>query len=87
MNYFVIYLVVINIIAFVLYGLDKFKARRHGWRIPEALLLLVAAIGGSLGSGMAMLAFRHKTRKPYFKIGIPLIIAGQILLFVAVNSL
>lgn len=59
---------------------DKLRAKKHRWRIPEATLLAVAASGGSLGSLLGMYAFRHKTRKPKFYIGIPAMLAVQILL-------
>ena len=56
------YLVTINIIALALYGIDKYRAVRHKWRIPERTLLLVSFIGGSAGALMGMFLFRHKTR-------------------------
>ena len=58
---------------------DKLKAKRGAWRIPEATLLAVAAAGGSIGSLIGMKLFRHKTRHLKFTIGIPLILALQII--------
>ena len=69
----IVYLVIINIIAFALYGIDKFKAMKNAWRIPEATLIGVAAIGGGLGAYIGMQIFRHKTRKPLFTILVPLL--------------
>ena len=75
------YLIIINIIAFYLYGVDKRKARKGKWRIPENTLLGVALIGGSLGALLGMYLFHHKTSKPQFAIGFPIILAIHILLY------
>lgn len=69
----------INAIAFFLYGLDKQKAKRRQWRIPEATLLGVAVIGGSIGAFWGMQVFRHKTKKPKFYIGVPVIFILQVI--------
>ncbi|MDO4971279.1 MAG: DUF1294 domain-containing protein [Bacteroidales bacterium] len=74
----VIYLVVLNVVAFVSYGIDKFKAKHNRWRISEATLLLLAIVGGGLGALLGMKAFRHKTQKPKFTITIPLVLALQL---------
>lgn len=74
------YLVVVNAAGFLLMLVDKIKARRNLWRIPEATLMGTAAIGGSIGSLMGMYTFRHKTKHPKFTIGIPVILALQIIL-------
>lgn len=73
MKYLMVYVLLINVIAFLMYGVDKSKARRHAWRIPEKVLLGVAVIGGSVGALLGMSVFHHKTRKPKFYIGVPLI--------------
>ena len=72
------YLVVINLISFIVFGVDKHKARKHRWRVPEKVLFLLAIIGGSVGSIIGMYTFRHKTRHWYFVIGMPLILILQL---------
>ena len=76
-SYIAIYLLVINLAGFVSMGLDKSKARRNKWRIPEATLFLFAVFGGSIGCLIGMRTFHHKTQKPKFYIGIPVILAVQ----------
>lgn len=78
----VIYLVAINAATFFVYGIDKWKARRSMWRIPEATLLGLAAIGGSVGAWLGMRAWRHKTMHKKFQLGIPLIIMAQTALII-----
>lgn len=73
-----IYLAAVNGIAFLLCGIDKWKARRERWRIPEKTLFLSAIVGGSVGFLLGMQLFRHKTKHKSFTIGIPLILALQI---------
>jgi len=75
-----IYLVAINVVTFFLYGIDKRKAKRGKWRIPEATLLGLAVIGGSIGAWLGMRAWHHKTMHKKFKYGIPLILIAQIAL-------
>ncbi|MCR5301834.1 MAG: DUF1294 domain-containing protein [Lachnospiraceae bacterium] len=75
-----IYLAVINLAGFTAMAVDKNKARRNKWRVPEAILFLFAVFGGSLGCYIGMMAFRHKTQKPRFYIGIPVIIGVQLLI-------
>lgn len=65
------YLIVINIVTWIAFGLDKWKAKTGKWRIPERTLLLLALIGGSLGALAGMIMFRHKTRKAKFFISVP----------------
>lgn len=74
MNYLYIYSILVNIVEYTLFGLDKQRAIRREWRIPEALLLFVAFMGGSLGGILAMGTFRHKTKKLKFKLGMPLLL-------------
>ncbi len=78
----VIYLVAINAVTFFVYGIDKWKAKRSMWRIPEATLLGLAAIGGSIGAWLGMRAWRHKTMHKKFQLGIPLIIVAQTALII-----
>lgn len=79
LSYIAIYLVVMNLAGFVLMAVDKRKARRNRWRIPEAALFLFAIFGGSIGCLLGMRMFRHKTQKRRFYIGIPIILAIQLL--------
>ena len=73
-----VYLLIVNAVAFLLMLVDKQKARKKLWRIPESTLFLMAAIGGSIGSIAGMYKFRHKTRHWYFVIGMPAILIAQI---------
>lgn len=78
----VIYLLLINALGFGLMLLDKWKAKKNRWRVRESTLLLVAALGGSVGSLLGMYAVRHKTKHLKFTLGIPLILAVQCVLAV-----
>lgn len=73
------YLIAINILSFVLMGLDKSKARRGAWRIPEKTLFLAAVVGGSVGAIAGMYVFRHKTKHLRFVLGLPVILLLQLL--------
>lgn len=73
-----IYLLVINIIAFLAMGIDKWKAKRGAWRIPEQTLLSLVLLGGGIGGIAGMYTFRHKTKKPRFYIGFPAILIMEI---------
>lgn len=79
----VVYLVCVNVIAFAAFGVDKVRARRGAWRIPEKTLIVLAVIGGSVGALAGMHVFHHKTRKAPFSKGIPAIFAVQLLLAAA----
>ena len=78
----IVYLAVVNVVGFALMGIDKTRARKRAWRIPEANLFLAALIGGSIGSILGMHLFRHKTRHWYFLYGMPAILVIQIILVV-----
>ena len=73
-------LLVHNVVTFCVYGIDKWKARHHRWRISEAPLLVLAAVGGSVGALLGMQVFRHKTQHLKFKYGVPAILLLQIAL-------
>lgn len=72
------YLVAINVVTFFVYGIDKWKAKRSRWRIPEAALLMLAAIGGSVGALLGMYVWHHKTMHKKFQYGVPLILIAQV---------
>ncbi len=82
MKYFLLAFLVLNLFTFCLFFVDKRKAIKHKWRIPEATLMLFSALGGCIGGILAMKTFRHKTQKPLFKFGMPLILILQIIAFV-----
>ena len=74
------YLLAINAVAFIMYGIDKYKAKKAKWRISEATLLLLAVLGGSIGAWMGMKVWHHKTMHKKFKYAIPAILLIQIAL-------
>lgn len=74
----IIYLAAINVVTFFIFGIDKWKAKRSKWRIPETTLLGLAVIGGSIGAWLGMKVWHHKTMHKKFKYGIPLILLAQI---------
>ena len=74
------YLAAVNVLAFALMGIDKAKAKRGAWRIPEKVLFLSALIGGSIGAIAGMFAFRHKTKHLSFVLGLPAILLLQLAL-------
>ena len=80
MDEMILYFTAISILSFLLFGLDKQKAKQNKRRISEFTLLLVSFLGGSLGSFLAMFIFRHKTSKTSFKIKFGLILLAQILI-------
>ena len=75
-----IYFIVVNIVGFAAMGIDKSKAKRDAWRIPEKTLFLLSAIGGSIGTWAGMYVFRHKTKHWYFVVGMQLILAIHIII-------
>ena len=77
-----LYLLIINAIGFILMLVDKLKAKKNLWRIPEATLMTTAALGGSIGALAGMYTFRHKTKHLKFTLGVPLILIVQIALAV-----
>ena len=79
-TYLLWYLAAVNLVTFTVYGVDKAKARRGAWRVPEKTLFLLPLLGGSIGALLGMRAFRHKTKHWYFVWGIPAILLAQIAL-------
>lgn len=77
------YFAAVNLIGFALMGIDKYKAKKRAFRIPEATLFIIAIIGGSIGSIIGMYTFRHKTRHRSFVYGMPFILIVQIALIIA----
>ena len=77
-----IYIIVISAITFLCFGIDKWKAKNQRWRIKESTLIGLCIIGGSIGGLLGMHIFHHKTKKPLFFIGIPLILAVQIAIII-----
>lgn len=75
-----IIIVIINIVTFIIYGIDKYKAKKGKWRIPENSLIGLAIIGGSIGAYLGMRVWHHKTMHLRFKYGIPLIIVIQLVI-------
>jgi uncharacterized membrane protein YsdA (DUF1294 family) len=80
MKLILIYLLLINAVSFLLMLMDKYKAKKNLWRIPEATLLWFAVLGGSLGAFIGMRLARHKTRHPRFSVGVPLLLIMHILI-------
>ena len=87
MEEIICYLLASNIATFLLYGIDKYKAKKGKWRISEATLLTMAAIGGSIGAWAGMRLWHHKTMHKKFKYGIPLIIIMQIALVAYLHTI
>lgn len=80
------YLIIINTTTFIIYGIDKLKAKKGKWRISEASLLLFALIGGSIGAWIGIKIWHHKTKHAKFIYGIPLILALQIGMWLYLNQ-
>lgn len=78
----IIYILAINLIAFLAMGIDKLKAKKGAWRIPEQTLLSLVLLGGGIGGIAGMYLFRHKTKKPRFFIGFPAILVSEIILVI-----
>ncbi len=86
-KYVLIYFLLINIIGFLAMGIDKYKAKKGYWRIPEGTLLMLTLLGGGIGTFTGMYLFRHKTKKLKFTVGIPTILITEIIIicFIAYN--
>ena len=81
-QFFIIYLVIINSLGFIIMGIDKLKAKRGSRRIPENTLFMFTILGGGVGTILGMYIFRHKTKKKKFTVGMPIILILEILLFI-----
>ena len=79
------YLLAINAVTFIVYGIDKYEAKKAMWRISEATLLMLAVLGGSIGAWIAMRLWHHKTMHKKFKYGIPVILLIQIALIAYIH--
>ena len=76
---------ILNIVAFALYGIDKFKAKRGSWRRPEAVLFGIAVPGGTIGAIAGMFCFRHKTRKDLFRYGLFCVLLIQLIIITVIS--
>ena len=85
LHFLTTYLVLVNALAFLLMLADKLKAKKGAWRIPEATLMGIAALGGSIGAIFGMYLVRHKTRHIKFTLGLPLILTMQLVLIYLIN--
>lgn len=81
MKFLILYLVILNVAGLLFMLSDKIKAQQGAWRISEATLMTVAALGGSLGSFLGMQLFRHKTRHAKFVIGVPVLMVVHVIFF------
>ena len=84
-NFILLAAVLVNLITFAVYGIDKLKAVKGAWRIPERVLLLLAACGGGVGALLGMLVWHHKVRKPKFFIGVPAILLAEFIIFLFIR--
>jgi uncharacterized membrane protein YsdA (DUF1294 family) len=80
-------LLTLNLLTFIIYGIDKFKAKKAKWRIPESTLLLLAVFGGSIGAWLGLQVWRHKTQHKKFYIGIPIILTLQVIATIYILTL
>ena len=80
-------LLTLNLLTFIIYGIDKFKAKKAKWRIPESTLLLLAVFGGSIGAWLGRQVWRHKTQHKKFYIGIPMILTLQVITTIYILTL
>ena len=83
-NLLILYLLIINAVGIALMLADKLRAKKNLWRLPERLLFLVAAVGGSAGCLCGMYLFRHKTKHFHFILGMPLILAVQVMIAILI---
>ena len=82
LKFIFIYFIVINLLGFLLMGIDKYKAKKQKWRISEKTLFLFPILGGSLGATIGMFTFHHKTRHWYFRLGFPFLLILQLAIII-----
>ena len=88
-NYIIVYILLINLLGFLIMALDKYKAEKRHWRIKEKTIFIITLLGGGIGTTAGMYAFRHKTKKMNFTVGLPVILIAEIILigyYMFVNS-
>ena len=81
-KYALLYLLIINVVGFLAMGIDKLKAKKDWWRIPEGTLMMLCLLGGGIGTITGMYTFRHKTKKMKFTVGMPTILISEIALVI-----
>ena len=81
-KYELLYLLIINVVVFLAMGIDKLKAKKEWWRIPEGTLMMICLLGGGIGTITGMYKFRHKTKKLKFTVGMPTILISEIALVI-----
>lgn len=81
-KYFILYIILINAIGFATMALDKFKAQKGYWRTPEKTIFVITLLGGGIGTISGMYAFRHKTKKLKFTVGLPTILISEIAMII-----
>lgn len=81
-KYVLLYLLIINVVGFLAMGIDKLKAKKEWWRIPEGTLMMICLLGGGIGTITGMYKFRHKTKKLKFTVGMPTILISEIALVI-----
>ena len=79
------YLLIANLVGFAMMGIDKRRAIKHAWRIPEKILFLASLLGGRIGTWVGMYAYRHKTKHWYFVVGMPAILVVQVAVYFLVK--
>ena len=79
-------ILILNVVTFFVYGIDKFKAKKSLWRIPESTLLILAAVGGSVGAYLGMKVWHHKTLHKKFSLGVPAILLLHLALLVYIMN-
>ena len=82
LKYIILYIFLINLIGFAAMAIDKYKAQKGYWRIPEGTLIIITILGGGIGTILGMYKFRHKTKKLKFTVGLPTILISEIAILI-----